>query len=115
MLLKRITPISLGKMLGGLYTLLGLIGGVFFALAFEGLRSMLMFFLPGMPFDMDDGHSFSTFLLVILPLIYGAIGFISGIVIAFIYNGTARLFGGIELEFYEPKDTADLEEQGASQ
>ena len=44
MVIARIVPMSLGKMLGGLYAILGLFGGVLLAIAAEGLRSFVMFF-----------------------------------------------------------------------
>ncbi len=111
MTLKRIAPVSLGKMLGGLYAILGLLGGGLLALAVEGLRSMMMFFPSD--FGVEDISPFSTIAVLILPLVYGLIGFVSGALIALVYNWIAKLFGGIELEFEQVEPHMEID-QGAS-
>lgn len=112
MVIARIVPMSLGKMLGGLYAILGLLGGVFFAIAVEGLRSLLMFFPADSPFGMGEGSPVGLVVVLVLPLVYGVIGFVSGFLIACVYNWIARLFGGIELEFLDPEEVSDDEEEG---
>ncbi len=41
--------------------------------------------------------------MIFLPLIYGAMGFVFGSLMAFIYNFAAKYVGGIEIEFEEVK------------
>ncbi|MFT5376447.1 MAG: hypothetical protein ACI906_003284 [Candidatus Latescibacterota bacterium] len=115
MVIARIVPMTMGKMLGGLYAILGLIGGVFLAIAVEGLRSLLMFFPADSAFGMDENSPISLILVLVLPLVYGVIGFISGVAIAWVYNWIARLFGGIELEYADPEGEVEHEEQGVFQ
>ena len=38
------------------------------------------------------------FSLIALPIFYGLIGFIGGLITAWLYNAAARIIGGIELE-----------------
>ena len=45
------------------------------------------------------GLGFGVLGLIALPIIYGIIGFVSGAIIAFLYNLIARWIGGIEMEF----------------
>jgi hypothetical protein len=112
MVIARIVPMSLGKMLGGLYAILGLFGGVLLAIAAEGLRSFLMFFPADSPFGMEESSPVGLVVVLVLPLVYGAVGFVSGFLIACVYNWVARLFGGIELEVSDSAAEPDEQQQG---
>jgi hypothetical protein len=98
MILKRVGPLSVGKVLGGLYAVLGLFIGAIFALlcvlgaTFGGREG-----LPALA---------GVSAIVIAPIVYGTLGFIGGIIGAALYNVAAGLFGGIELEFENPKPEA---------
>ena len=88
MQIKRIGPRSLGKLLGFMYAVIGLIIGAvisIFALM-EG--------------DADTGriHAFGIAAIVALPIFYGLIGLVGGYVSAWIYNFIAKRVGGIEIE-----------------
>src|SRR4051812_3286370 len=96
--IKRIAPLQAGKMLGVLYGCLGLIFLPFFALAA----------LVG-AFAQHAGHSSDGAPAAILgglmlgfglfmPVIYGAMGFIVGVIGAAIYNLISGWIGGIEVE-----------------
>jgi hypothetical protein len=37
--------------------------------------------------------------IVFLPIVYGALGFVGGIIMAAFYKAVASLVGGIEMEF----------------
>jgi hypothetical protein len=96
MILHRIGVLSCAKVLGALYTGVGLILGFFFSL-FGMLQSM---FLGGT--DLGEGAAAFGFLfgigaIVILPIVYGVMGFISGALGAFIYNLVSGVVGGMEL------------------
>jgi hypothetical protein len=39
---------------------------------------------------------------VLLPVIYGVMGFVFGIIMAAVYNVVANMFGGLELYFQSP-------------
>ena len=92
MTVKRIGPMSCGKVLGGLYGLLGLIAG--------GILSL--FSLVGASIGGSDqgmlavGGGVGS--IIILPLFYGVLGFIGGVISAALYNLVAGMFGGIEIE-----------------
>lgn len=64
---------------------------------------VLLSFIILIPFSLISGlisHQFaiSTIFLFFLPIVYGIIGLISGLLIAFIYNLISKYFGGIEVE-----------------
>jgi hypothetical protein len=81
--IKRFSPIQLGKVLAVLYLALSLVFIPFFLLAaLSGSR----------------GSSMALAFIVVLPLIYSLIGFVSGIVGAFIYNFIVKYTGGVEVE-----------------
>lgn len=94
MKLKHVDAMSCGKVLGVLYGGLGLIfGAVFSLIAFMGVA-------------FGSGSNFGTFgalmgigAIIFLPLFYGFLGFIGGIITAWLYNIVAGWVGGIEMEF----------------
>lgn len=94
MTIKRIDPMSLARIAGLLYAVLGLLGGACF--------SLVAFFMPS---SGTGASSFGAFrmlfgvgAIILLPIIYGAFGFIGGLVSAAIYNGLANAIGGIVIE-----------------
>ena len=100
MILHRIGVLSCAKVLGALYTGVGLILGFFFSL-FGMLQSM---FLGGT--DLGSGAAAFGFLfgigaIVLLPIVYGVMGFIAGALGAFIYNLVSGFVGGMELVLRE--------------
>ncbi len=98
--IKRIEPLQAGKMLGVLYGCMGLIFLPFFALA--GVAGAFAQHAQqtqnaaGPPAALMAGMmlGFGIF----MPVIYGVMGFIGGIIMAALYNLTARWIGGIEVE-----------------
>ena len=95
--LKRIGPMSCGKVGGVLYGVMGLILGVLFA-----LFSLLGAGAAAMQSEQAGGALFGALFgvgaVVLMPIFYGVLGFVSGVVTAWIYNVIAGRFGGIELE-----------------
>lgn len=94
MVLRRFGVLSLGKFMAVLYAIIGLIFGVLFAAV-----SML----GGGMFGGDSGAmgmigGFGLLSIVIFPLLYGALGFIAGLIGGLLYNLTAKLSGGIEMD-----------------
>ena len=96
MVIRRVGVLSVGKMMGALYALLGLIAGAFFAL----------FSLLGAAVGMANSESSDAFVglifgvgsVIFLPIFYGILGFVFGLITALLYNGVARLIGGIEID-----------------
>jgi hypothetical protein len=97
MVVKRLGVLSLGKVMGVLYALFGLLFGVFFAF-FSLLGAAVGAANSGSSTDVLIGLFFGVGSIIFLPLFYGILGFIFGLLTALIYNAVARLIGGIELE-----------------
>ena len=76
--INRIGILSLGKISGILYFILGLIADIAFLL------------IPG--------FGFSLIFVIIFPILYGIMGLVIGVVMAFLYNLIAERFGGLEIE-----------------
>ncbi|MGH9937107.1 MAG: hypothetical protein ACREAM_12720 [Blastocatellia bacterium] len=89
---KRVRVLSVGKVLGVLYALLGLLlGGILSLLSLAGAVAS----------GLDEGIAgvlFGVGAVVIVPLFYGGVGFIGGIIMAALYNLVASFIGGIEVE-----------------
>ena len=94
--LKYIAPLSLGKILGILFACLGLLFLPFFL-----LFALIAPHLPhpagnsgmrGLPLVVGVGMA------LMIPIFYGVLGFLQGVIGAAIYNLLARWVGGIEVE-----------------
>jgi len=81
--LTRIAPLRAGIVLGIMYGILGLIVAPF----------LLIAALVG-----KDAAMAGVALAVMLPILYGAGGFIGGIIAAALYNLIAKWTGGLEFE-----------------
>jgi hypothetical protein len=96
MVLRRVGVLSAGKISGLFGVIFGLIAGGFFA-----LMSMLGAAVSSQA--QGSGALPAVFVgigsVVILPIFYGVICFISGIIYAALYNVSAGIIGGLELHF----------------
>ncbi|HKI06013.1 MAG TPA: hypothetical protein VKK31_28805 [Thermoanaerobaculia bacterium] len=99
--IRRFGVLSVGKIMGMLYALIGLIAGAIFALlSLVGLGI-------GSALSQDTQGAFPAALfgvgaIIILPLFYGCIGFVGGIISSAIYNLVSGMTGGIEVELSAP-------------
>ena len=95
--LTRIAPLKAGIVLGTVYALLSLLLVPIFLLAglFAGAHGN-----SAAPFIFGTGFA------VLMPLIYGAMGFICGVLSAAIYNLVAKWNGGLEFEVRDLPPTA---------
>jgi len=91
---RRIGVLSLAKITGVLYALLGLIIGACFSL----ISMIGTAFAPKEAGMGGMGIMFGVGAIIVLPIFYGLIGFISSLIGAAIYNGLAGWLGGVELE-----------------
>jgi hypothetical protein len=97
--IKRVAPLQAGKMLGILYTCMGLIFLPFFMLAAAAGA-----FVP--PAQAHGGAAPPAAAIAgimmgmgfLMPIIYGVMGFFVGVIGAAFYNLIARWIGGIEVE-----------------
>lgn len=100
MILKRVGILSLCKMLGALYACMGLIIGAIFTIV--GLIGGAVGLVSGNePAAGFIGLLFGVGGIIILPIMYGMIGVITGALGGIIYNFVAGVAGGIELELVE--------------
>jgi hypothetical protein len=87
--IKRFAPLQIGKILGVMYAAMGLL--------------FAPFFLAMAIFELAAPTGIATFvgvtLAIVTPLFYGAMGFLGGVVSAWLYNVTVRFTGGMEVEF----------------
>ncbi len=90
MVINRVGPLSAAKVVGLLYAIVGLAMGAIFSLV-----STLGGFSSGRG---DASPFFGAAAVVIFPVAYGVIGFLMTLIITWLYNGLARLVGGIEID-----------------
>jgi hypothetical protein len=94
MIVKRVGPLSFAKVMGALYVIVGLV--------FGALVSLLSVVGGAMaPSDESGGMPgmlFGAAAIVILPIFYGVLGFLTSLVGAVLYNVVASAIGGIELD-----------------
>mgnify|MGYP001197104472 CR=1 FL=1 len=93
MVIKRVGPVSVGKVAGTLYAAMGLLFGAIISLiAMAG----------GMSSDSSGAGMFGALMgvgaIVILPILYGALGFVFTTIAAALYNLVAGWVGGVELD-----------------
>jgi hypothetical protein len=94
--IREIGVLSLGKVAGIVYACMGLIVGVIVA---------LVSVLGGFAGLFDEGGAAPGFIAMflgagavfVLPIFYGLLGSLIGMLVAVIYNVAARLVGGIEI------------------
>ena len=101
--LSRVGALSFAKVMGIIYACLGLIGGLLYA---------VMLFIIGVAAiaDSNDEGIMAIFggcaALFGLPLIYGILGFLFGLLMAALYNFVAKRWGGVELTLQDHAGTA---------
>ena len=93
--LKRIEPMSCGKVMAAFYGLMSLLFIPFFLL-FALVASLAPNSQNGPPAAMAVG--LGLVMAVIMPIMYAGMGFLLGLLSALIYNFVARHLGGIEVE-----------------
>jgi len=96
--LKKIGILSLGKIAGLFGVIYGLLAGILVSVVYAKLEAF-----PQMTEQLGLISQLGYSSIIILPILYGIIYFISGIVTAFIYNLLAGWIGGIELELRKQK------------
>jgi hypothetical protein len=90
MVIRRIEPMSAAKCGGVLYALLGLVFGVIFSLlSLTGMGGAGM---------AAYGMLFGVGAIIILPILYGILGFIFLGIAAALYNVAAKMAGGLEIQ-----------------
>jgi hypothetical protein len=93
MVITRIGPMSLAKIAGTLYAAIGLFIGLVVAL----------FALAGVAGGGEAGHAMMGSALglgaiVLLPILYGGLGFLVTLIVAALFNLAAGFVGGVEID-----------------
>ncbi len=102
MIVKSVGVLSVGKIYAAMFAIMGLIFGAIATLAS----------LAGLAIGPPDAGGagamipmlFGFAAIIFLPIFYGIIGFIGGIIGAFAYNILASMVGGIEVEFQQASE-----------
>lgn len=89
--ITHITLVSMGKTLALIMALMTIVYSIFFiliSLAFGAYPSL----------ELWQKLLFFAFMLLILPAINAMVGFLSGAIMAWMYNTIAKYFGGLKIE-----------------
>ena len=93
MIIKRVGPVSCAKVSGFLYAVIGLIvGGVLSLVAMAGGFASDAAGAAGLGAVIGVGA------VIILPIMYGLMGFVATLIAAWLYNVAAGLVGGVEVD-----------------
>jgi hypothetical protein len=92
MVVRSVAPLSVAKVAGVLYALIGLLIGAFVALA-----ALAGAFAGGEDAGLI-GSLMGVGAIVMFPLIYGCMGFVFTLIGAWLYNLIAGVVGGIRIE-----------------
>lgn len=93
MIIRRIGPLSCAKIAGTLYAAMGLIIGAFFSIA-----AIVGGFAAADSGEAAFAAIFGVGAVVLLPLFYGVLGFVTTLIAAWLYNVVAGVVGGIEIQ-----------------
>lgn len=98
MVIERIRPVSLAKVLGAIYAVIGFVAGALFTLlALVGATA-------GASSDPEMAWMaplFGIAAIVIFPILYGVAAFVMGLVVSGLYNLIAGRVGGVEVTLGE--------------
>lgn len=92
-MIRHVGVKSLAKIEGVLAGTVGLISGIYYAIAGTTLFGTMG--LPGLT------SAIRVFAILLFPIIYAAVGFLAGATTATIYNFVAKHIGGIELDLQD--------------
>jgi hypothetical protein len=93
MIIKRVGPVSFAKVSGFLYALIGLIvGGILSLVALAGGFTSEAAGAAGLGAIIGVGA------VIVLPIMYGLMGFVATLIAAWLYNLAAGLVGGVEVD-----------------
>ncbi len=93
MVIRRVEPLAAAKVMGLVYVALGLIIGLIIAAA-----SLLGGLASARPAGFGFGAGFGVAAIIILPILYGCIGFVMTAIAAAVYNWAAGVAGGIQIQ-----------------
>ena len=92
--IKRVGIFSLGKVMGFTGFLMGLLAACFYALVFFGLGASVPQGDPGATLLNGIGAA----VIIVLPVVYGLMSFLVGLVYGVCANVVLAMSGGLEVE-----------------
>jgi len=95
MVIRRVDPLSAGKIAGLLYAMIGLLFGAVFSVIGMAGATFASEAGDGAPFL---GALFGVGAIIVLPIFYGVLGFIAFAIGAVLYNVLAGMVGGLRVE-----------------
>jgi hypothetical protein len=95
MVIRRVDPLSAGKIAGLLYAMIGLLFGAVFSVIGMAGATFASEAGDGAPFL---GALFGVGAIIALPIFYGVLGFIAFAIGAVLYNVLAGMVGGLRVE-----------------
>jgi hypothetical protein len=81
------------KVMGLVYVAIGLIVGLLFAAV-----SLMGGLASARPAGLGFGAGFGVAAIIIMPILYGCIGFVMTLIAAAVYNWAAGVAGGIQIQ-----------------
>ena len=90
--IKSVGVLSVAKMMGAIYAVIGLI-----FLPFALLMGLVASMAPNQHAQNPFGAMFGVIFGIFAPIFYGVLGFIFGGLGAFLYNVMAKWIGGVEV------------------
>jgi hypothetical protein len=97
MVIRRVNPISAGKIGGALGALLGVIIGACVSLVMLVAGSAIAA-TDDRPGGAFMGMFFGVGAIIVLPIFYAVFMFVYGLIIAALYNFAAKWTGGLEVD-----------------
>ncbi len=99
MVITKVGVLSLGKLLGIMYAAIGAVFGLLYAL-FAVVGGGAMLAMGGDEGAMGGGMmmGMGVAAVIVLPILYGLIGFVGGLISALFFNIAAKYAGGLEVE-----------------
>lgn len=99
MIITKIGVLSLGKLLGLIYAAIGALFGLLYALfAVVGGGAMLAMGSGDSAMGGGMMMGLGVAAVFVLPIFYGILGFIGGLLTALFFNIAAKYTGGLEIE-----------------
>jgi hypothetical protein len=93
MVITRVAPLSVAKVAGILYALIGFLIGAVMSLA-----SLAGAFGAGTDEMAFVGALFGVGAIILAPILYGCFGFVMTFLMALLYNAISGVVGGVEID-----------------
>jgi hypothetical protein len=93
MTITRVGPLSVAKVAGLLYVIMGLVFG-----AFVSLAAMIGAFASNEESAGMMGALFGVGAVILLPIFYGCLGFVMTLIMAWLFNIATGIVGGVEVD-----------------